>query len=49
MEDFSITYLLTFVGLYLELAGAFLLSAEAIGKEHLLQVGASIRKHRVRT
>ena len=39
-------YLLTFIGLYLELAGAFLLSAEAIGKDNLLKVAGRLESFR---
>jgi len=39
-------YLLTFIGLYLELAGAFLLSAEAIGKDNLLKVADRLERFR---
>ena len=49
MQDNTLLYILTFIGLYLELAGAFLLSAEAIGQENLLRVAEAIRKHRVIT
>ncbi len=49
MQDNGLLYALTFAGLYLELAGAFLLSAEAIGQEHLLRVAEAIRRHRVAT
>ena len=47
MEGDVFLYGLTFTGLYLELAGAFLLSAEAIGQDNLLNVAEAIRKHRV--
>ncbi len=47
MTDKTIYYTLTFFGLYLELAGAFLLSAEAIGKENLLSIAEKLRQHRV--
>jgi hypothetical protein len=39
-------YLLTFIGLYLELAGAFLLSAEAIGKDNLLTIADRLERFR---
>lgn len=39
-------HFLTFLGLYLELAGAFLLSAEAIGSNHLLELAARLRRSR---
>ena len=42
-------YVLTVVGLYLELGGALLLSAEAIGAEHLLRVAQNLRRRRVAT
>jgi len=42
-----VLYALTFTGLYLELAGAFLLSAEAIGSDNLLKVAATMRRHRI--
>ena len=40
-------YSLTFIGLYLEIAGAFLLAAEAIGKDNLKKVSINLRKHRL--
>lgn len=46
MTDKTIYYTLTFFGLYLELAGAFLLSAEAIGKDNLLAIAEKLRQHR---
>ncbi|MBC8366736.1 hypothetical protein H8E52_04930 [bacterium] len=39
-------YFLTFLGLYLELAGAFLLSAEAIGKDNLLALADKLERYR---
>jgi len=47
MQPEKVLYILTFTGLYLELAGAFLLSAEAIGFNHLLRIAATIRRHRI--
>lgn len=47
MHGKTVFYILTFTGLYLELAGAFLLSAEAIGKEQLLRIAGVLRRHRV--
>ncbi len=38
---------LTFAGLYMELCGAFLLAAEAIGPEHLLRAGEFLRRRRL--
>ncbi len=47
MTDKTLLYFLTFLGLYFELAGAFLLSIEAIGEHHLEKIEATLRKHRV--
>ncbi|MAE69162.1 MAG: hypothetical protein CME06_01690 [Gemmatimonadetes bacterium] len=47
MPERDLLYGLTFAGLYLELAGAFLLSIEAIGFDHLERLGEGLRKHRV--
>jgi hypothetical protein len=47
MAGKGLMYAATFAGLYLELFGAFLLAAEAIGKEHLLRVAGLLRKRRV--
>ena len=46
MTEISIMYTLTFLGLYLELAGAFMLSAEAIGSNHLLRIAEMLRRRR---
>lgn len=46
MAEKILMYSLTFIGLYLELAGAFLLSAEAIGIENLHKITCTLRKHR---
>lgn len=40
-------YILTFTGLYLELAGAFLLSAEAIGFDNLMKIAESMKRRRI--
>ena len=47
MTNKTLLYFLTFLGLYFELAGAFLLSIEAIGKQHLTKIEETLRKHRV--
>ena len=47
MTEKTMMYFLTFVGLYFELAGAFLLSLEAIGAQRLAMIEATLRKHRV--
>jgi len=47
MTEKTFFYALTFFGLYLELAGAFLLSAEAIGADNLLKIADKLRRHRV--
>lgn len=47
MASKGLMYTLTFAGLYLELIGAFLLAAEAIGMEHLLRIAELLRKRRV--
>ncbi|MBC8186432.1 hypothetical protein H8E88_35575 [candidate division KSB1 bacterium] len=47
MTDKTLMYFLTFLGLYFELAGAFLLSVEAIGAQHLRSIEETLRKHRV--
>lgn len=47
MSERSTLYTLTFLGLYLELIGAFLLSAEAIGSENLLRIARIIRSRRI--
>jgi len=39
-------YIITFIGLYLEISGAFLLSMEAIGTDNLLKVADRLRKRR---
>ena len=43
----TLLYAVTFAGLYLELAGAFLLSIEAIGKDRLLHAAQLMRNHRL--
>ncbi len=43
----SFLYWLTFAGLYLEIAGGFLLAVEAIGPDNLGRAGAFLRKHRI--
>lgn len=47
MIDKTILYWLTFSGLYLELVGAFLLAAEAIGQSNLLRVAEFMRNRRI--
>jgi len=47
MTEKYLLYSLTFLGLFLELAGAFLLSAEAIGSNHLLRIAEILRRRRV--
>jgi len=47
MTEKSLLYFLTFLGLYFELAGAFLLAIEAIGELHLKKIEETLRKHRV--
>jgi len=47
MVDKSLMYTLTFIGLYLELAGAFMLSAEAIGSKYLLKIAELLSKRRL--
>ncbi len=47
MPERNLLYVLTFAGLYLELAGAFLLSAEAIGRDQLTRLAEALRRHRV--
>ena len=47
MTNKTLMYFLTFVGLYFELAGAFLLSVEAIGELHLKKIEETLRRHRV--
>jgi hypothetical protein len=48
MADKTVIYFLTFLGLYFELAGTFLLSVEAIGEQYLLKIEETLRKHRVK-
>jgi len=40
-------YIITFIGLYLEMFGAFLLSMEAIGTENLLKVADRLKNRRI--
>jgi len=47
MTNNTTLYVITFFGLYLELAGAFLLSIEAIGFTNLLNLAGKLRKHRI--
>lgn len=47
MSERSTLYTITFLGLYLELIGAFLLSAEAIGSENLLRIAKVMRSRRI--
>jgi|GEM_PF-2165086 len=47
VSEHSTLYTLTFLGLYLELIGAFLLSAEAIGSENLLRLAKVMRSRRI--
>ena len=47
MDKQTILYIVTFVGLYLEMAGAFMLSIEAIGHDNLLKVSGKIRQKRL--
>lgn len=47
MSEKTLMYALTFCGLYFEMAGAFILSAEAIGSVRLLKIAEKIQKRRV--
>ena len=47
MTNKTLMYFMTFIGLYFELAGAFLLSIEAIGDQHLKKIEEILRQHRL--